>query len=345
MTLNEIVKILDNASRSIEVFGNGTKDDVKKQYKKYIKICHPDLYQNDQKDLASKAAILLNEYYEKAILEIEKGIYDIYDEKELLKSNAILFEFDIKGNNYKFYKYLCSEDVCDLYEGICGEDIIIMKIVMDEDDNNLLIEEYSLLGKLDHYSIPKIRTKLKINGKEAIIFNKGNYLTVEDIKKQYGNINGEHICWILERMLSAVGYLHSQRIVHGNIKEENILIDVENHNVLIKDYTLCIEDADKKESKYKIINDFYTPSYVNSSSKVIPNVDIYAVGMIAINLLGGDIERIALPLSLDVRVRTFIRKLLNGKENDAWVLWDELINIRNEVYGTKRFQVLKRKVK
>ena len=73
-------------------------------------------------------------------------------------------------------------------------------------------------------------------------------------------------------------------------------------------------------------------------------MDIYAVGLVAVNLLGGDIERIALQISVYIKVRTFIRKLLSGKENDAWALWDELINIRNEVYGSKRFQVLKRKV-
>ena len=91
MTLNEIVRILDNASRSIEVFGNGTKDDVKKQYKKYIKICHPDLYQNDQKDLASKAAILLNEYYEDKYVHCTVQNYSI-DVDNSIKTYSEIYE-------------------------------------------------------------------------------------------------------------------------------------------------------------------------------------------------------------------------------------------------------------
>lgn len=342
MKIQDIVNILEYAKRPIDVFGGSSKEDVKKRYKEFIKICHPDL--TVDKDLANKVTILLNEYYEKALIELDKGIYNTYDEKDILMSNDILFEFNIRGKKYTFYKYLCSEDVCDVYEGICDDEVIVMRIVMDEDDNKLINHEEEVLRNLDHYSLPKIKTKLKINNKDALIFNKDNYLTIRDIKRYYENINGEHICWILERLLSLIGYLHSKKIVHGNIKEENVLIDIENHNVLIKDYTLCITDADKIDSKYKIINDYYTPSYINDKSRVLPSVDIYAVGLVAVNLLGGDIERIALPISVDIKVRTFIRKLLSGKENDAWALWDELINIRNEVYGSKRFQVLKRKV-
>lgn len=142
-----------------------------------------------------------------------------------------------------------------------------------------------------------------------------------------------------------VGLLHSKKIVHGNIKPENLLIDVENHNVTLLDYSLCIKDADKYGSKYKIVNEFYTPKYVSSSSCVKPCTDIYALGIYAIDLMGGDIERIALPLTCDVRIRQFIRKLVSLDYNDAWVLWDELRNLRTLVYGSERFKKLEMKRK
>lgn len=346
MSLKEVSNLLLNATRALDVFGDVSEEDVKKKYKSFVKICHPDLVKDNEKKLAESSIKLLNEYYKKALEEIKKNIYNITDEKELLELNEALFEFKVKKDSYKFYKYYSSDDICDIYEGIINDDkIVFLRIVMDESDNELLTNEYELLNELNHVSILKPKSKVKINGKIALVFEKQNIFNIKEFKQKYGNMDAYHVCWVLERLLSVLGYLHSNKIVHGNIKEENILIDPDNHNVILLDYSLCIKDADSTNSKYKIINDYYSPSYVDSTAKVKPNTDIYAISKIAINLLGGDIDNVALPISCDVRVRSFIRKMLNEKENDAWKLWDELIQLRKEVYGTKKFQVLKRKLK
>lgn len=344
MSYKEIANILLNAKRPIDVFGDISLEEVKKKYKSMVKKCHPDLFSEEEREAASKITILLNEYYSKALKEFESGIYNITDEKELLETNEVLFDFDIKGDKYTFYKYFSCDDVCDIYEGICNEKIILLKIAMDENDNDLVVNEFQTVNDLEHYSIIKPLRKVKINNKVALIYEKPNALNIIDFKKAYGSINGSHVSWILERLLSAIGYLHSKKIVHGNIKEENVFIDADNHNVILTDYTLCINNANEQDSKYKIINDHFTPSYVNNHSKVVPNVDIYAVGKIAIDLLGGDIDRIALPVSCDIRLRSFIRKLLSENEQDAWKLWDELRSIRTEIYGNERFKkLIKRK--
>lgn len=343
MSIKEIADLLMNAKRPHEVFGTN-ENEIKNIYRKYAKICHPDLAKDYEKELAQKTMTLLNEYYALAQKEIKQGIYNVIDEKELLKQMTPMFEFDIKNENYKFYKISRSTDVADIYEGLCNDALVELIIASDIEDDDLIIEEENILKTLNHLSIPKLKRKAKINGQNALIIYKPKGYSIDDIKKYYGYINTEHICWILERLLSLVGYLHSNKIVHGNIKKENILIDPETHNVVITDYSLCIKDANKTESKYKIINDIYTPSYVNKDAKVIPNVDIYPLGIIAIDLLGGDTNRIAIPLRVDVKVRAFIRKLLDKNSNDAWALWNELIDIRNELYGNKRFTKLERKL-
>lgn len=343
MSIKEITELLINAKRPIEIFGSN-ENEIKKVYRNYAKICHPDLSKEEEKALAEKATKILNEYYTLAQKEIQDGTYQILDEKEFLKRTSPLFEFELKGREYKFYKVSRCEDVATVYEGLLDEQLIELKIASDESDDDLIKEEGKILSELDHLSIPKLISKAKINGRNAVIVERKDGLTIEEIKKYYGNLSGEHICWILERLLSVVGYLHSKKIVHGNIKRENVLIDPSTHNVSVTDYSLCIEEANKETSKYKIVNETFSPKYVGKDAKVIPNVDIYAVGMLAIDLLGGDMDRVALPVNVDVKVRSFIRKLLSEKENDAWALWNELIQIRNEVYGHQRFKTLERKV-
>ena len=342
MSIKEIADLVLNANRAIDVFGEGDENDIKKVYKKYVKVCHPDLNRDNSK-MCEDIMSLLNKYYHEALEELKNGTYNIKNEKELLKLNTPLFEFDIKNKHYTFYKYLKSDDVCDIYEGLLNDELITLKIVMDESDNELLESEYDLVSDLEHYSINKPICKVKINGRVGLIYNKPNAYNIIDFKKHYGCISGSHLCWVLERLLSILGYLHSNKIVHGNIKEENVYIDADNHNVILDDFALAIKNASDPNSKYKIINDHFTPSYVDASSRVIPNADIYAVGIIAIDLLGGDIDRIALPISCDERVRRFIRKLLDKNENDAWKLWNELIEIRNEVYGLERFKKLNKR--
>lgn len=345
MSIKEIADLLLNAKEPEDVFEGNTKEEIKKSYRNLAKICHPDKVSENEKELAGKLTIILNNLYKVAQEKIEKGIYNLKDIKEIYKKSEPLFSFKIKNKTYDIYECIKEEDVSTIYEGLQNDELIALKIVNDENDNNLIDEEFKLLQELKHLGLPQVISKLKINGRNSIILKKEPGFSFEEIIKEYKNIPEEHIFWILERMLSLIGYLHSNKIVHGNIKPENIIIDVENHNVKIMDYTLCIKNAHELTSKYKIINDDYTPDYVSKDSIVIPHVDIYAVAKLAIELMGGDIRRNAMPLNVSLELRTFIRKMINYKENDAWKLWDELIELRNKRYGKTRFQKLERKLK
>ena len=345
MSVEEISKILINAREPEDVFSGKSIDEIKHEYRKMAKICHPDVVKSEYMDLAQRTTSLLNKFYESAIKKIENGIYGVKDKKLIYKTKDILFSFDNRGKTYDIYSCILEEDISVVYEGLCDGKIIRIKIVNDECDNELLLNEYEILKKYNHLGLPKVLGNVKINGRVSLIYDDEFGLSVEEIKKEYGYIPEEHIAWILERMLSLIGYLHSNKLVHGNIKSDNVFIDVDNHNVKISDYSFCITDASKKESKYKIVNDLYSPSYVSKDSLVIPNVDIYATGKIAIELIGGDIRRDAMPLRVSIEMRNFIRKLLDKNSNDAWALWNELIELRNKLYGKTRFQKLERKLK
>ena len=49
MSIKEIADLVLNANRAIDVFGEGDENDIKKVYKKYVKVCHPDLNRDNSK--------------------------------------------------------------------------------------------------------------------------------------------------------------------------------------------------------------------------------------------------------------------------------------------------------
>lgn len=345
MSINEISERLINSKRPIDFFGDITDEQIKKEYRKYARICHPDLASAENKKIAESTTALLNDFYEKALEELKEGTYNL-SELDIIKKSSPLFEVKSKDSVYTFYREYALGDVAVTYYGLDGDsNEVILKYPIEESDNDLIKSEYELLKELDHISLPKVVKRVKINGHESIVMSKVNGETVESIIGSYGPIPEEHVAWMLERMLSVIGYLHYNKIVHGNIKPDNLIVDIDTHNVTLLDYSLCIKEADASGARYRIINDDYSAPYIDSSSRVIPHSDIYSVGKIAIALLGGNIKSNGMPVSVDARFRGFIRKLVNQKNNDAWALWDELIKLRNDVYGLQRFQKLELKKK
>jgi serine/threonine protein kinase len=164
--------------------------------------------------------------------------------------------------------------------------------------------------------------------------------------EEYPNgVDAEHVMWMLERLFSVVGYLHSNRIVHGNIKPEHVIINKKNHNVSLCGFSLCITEADKPTARYKVANEIYSPPEVSKTAQVLPCADIYAVGKLAVLLLGGDVKNNGMPAIVDENIREFVRKLVitnyKTRPNDAWELWDEVITLRKKLYKSKRFKQLK----
>ena len=53
MSIKEITELLINAKRPIEIFGSN-ENEIKKVYRNYAKICHPDLAKEEEKALAEK---------------------------------------------------------------------------------------------------------------------------------------------------------------------------------------------------------------------------------------------------------------------------------------------------
>ena len=346
MTVKQIYEKLLQAKRPIEFFGEmSIADELKKEYKQYAKKIHPDIVPDKDKYIASEAFSVLNKLYNLGLSELEQGIYGIVDPVQIYKHMAPLFEITIKGELYQFYENVFEGEVGYIFKGTSANDIVYLKIAIDPYDNDLIDTEYNVLSTLRHQSLPYVEQKIMVNDTNAILMREVKGITMPELMGQYTRgVPAEHVMWMLERLLSVVGYLHSNCVVHGNIKPENIIINKDNHNVSLLGFSFCIPNANTSEAQYKIINDFYTAPEVKKTARVLPSSDVYSIGKIAIKLLGGDVVSNGMPISVDARVRAFIRKMVSStpsdRPDDAWKLWSELAKLRTEVFGTQRFKKL-----
>ena len=97
-------------------------------------------------------------------------------------------------------------------------------------DNVKLIDEIAILKKLDHPNIMKIY--------ECFV-DKDNFYIISDFCDQgdllgklikLGKMNEIVVKFLMEQILNAVAYLHSKKVLHGDIKLENILLYTASNN-------------------------------------------------------------------------------------------------------------------
>ena len=165
------------------------------------------------------------------INRIEGSQKDLIDMK--VKVNDLVMERQISP--WKYYKHLLT-----LGSGTYGtvkkvslinnpSTIRAMKIISKENimegvDNSKLIDEVTILKKLDHPNIMKIY--------ECYV-DKDNFYIISDFCDQgdllgklekLGKMNEIVVKFLMEQILNAVAYLHSKNVLHGDIKLENILL-------------------------------------------------------------------------------------------------------------------------
>jgi serine/threonine protein kinase len=310
-----------------------SKDETRGLDWSYVWAQNPDFAQIGEKDIVEEAT--------KAHEELKKGLFSGANKYKIYSGLSPLFELNIKGKVFKLYEHVFEGEVAQIYKGTFEDKIIYLKLAIDPADNHLIDVEYEVLSKCKHSSLPCVEQKVAINGSNAILMQEVEGITLEELMTEYPNgVPAEHVMWMLERILSIVGFLHYNFVVHGNIKPENLIVNKSNHNVTLLGFSYCIPEANTPAAHYKIKNDGYTAPEVSKTAVVSPASDIYSIGKLAIKLLGGDIVTGGMPPSVDERVQKFIREMASSSKtrpNDAWKLWHELTKLRTEVYGPKRF--------
>ena len=150
-----------------------------------------------------------------------------------IKTHSLVMDYD--SNPWLVYKEL--EDIGSGAHGcvkkVCLKNYPIitraMKIIpkdniIDYDDESKFIEEIEILKNLEHPNIMKIYESFHDNDNVYII---SELLDQGDLAQQLekaGTLNQIIVKFLMNQILNAVAYLHSNRVLHGDIKLENVML-------------------------------------------------------------------------------------------------------------------------
>lgn len=278
-----------------------------------------------------------------------------------------------KKRDYYITEAIVEGDLSLVYRGYYSEDgtpaDVVLKIIKDPADNSFAKKEAAVLELL--YAEPnnegrQLKHLPKLMDQFITANNqRGNILTYLDgcdltaVKAKYKKgVDRKHMVWMLNRLLSLLGYAHSKGIVHGNITPAHLMIRPRDHNGWMIDWGYSIIDPSVNGAKFTVFDEEFSapeiqqrpalPSAGECSSQLqalhldaIFSADIYSVGKCMIYILGGDIKTNRMPNDVEEPLQRLLKSFVIEsplqRPRDAWEMHSELRKIITALWGKREF--------
>ena len=211
-----------------------------------------------------------------------------------------------QGKSLLGEKFLC------IHKNLNGE--LLVKIIPVAQLNETLRSEISILRELDHPNIAKVLDTLIDSNSVYIISEvcKGPELFEKIISK--GISSEELACNYIREILQGLAYLHSNNIIHRDIRPENLVFSDNSDSGVLKIIDL-VNSIDNKGFADKIVGTSHYLAPEVFTGKFSAASDIWACGVVLYALLVG-----VPPFTgkTDAEVRKKAVKGLPGFKEKAW---------------------------
>jgi len=201
-----------------------------------------------------------------------------------------------------------------------GELLALKKIRLEAEDEGIpstAIREISLLKQLQHPNIVRLYDVVHTEKKLTLVFE----FLDQDLKK-YLDASGDNglepytIKSFLYQLLQGVAYCHQHRVLHRDLKPQNLLINMEGE-LKLADFGLARAFGIPVRSyTHEVVTLWYrAPDVLMGSKKYSTPVDIWSVGCIFAEMANG---RPLFPGSSEKDQLTRIFKLLGTPTKQTW---------------------------
>jgi len=201
-----------------------------------------------------------------------------------------------------------------------GELLALKKIRLEAEDEGIpstAIREISLLKQLQHPNIVRLYDVVHTEKKLTLVFE----FLDQDLKKYLdvcgdNGLEGHTIKSFLYQLLSGIAYCHQHRVLHRDLKPQNLLINMEGE-LKLADFGLARAFGIPVRSyTHEVVTLWYrAPDVLMGSRKYGTAVDIWSVGCIFAEMVNG---RPLFPGSSEQDQLTRIFKTLGTPSPKSW---------------------------
>jgi serine/threonine protein kinase len=192
-----------------------------------------------------------------------------------------------------------------------------------------LVESFSATGKF-----PK-----RIN---VFLIEHGFY-TLEQVHEQHSALDGRHLAWMFNRLLTVLGFCHRQGVLHGAILPCHVMIDAASHGLQLVGWGQSVACGRRIETVPTHYTDWYPPE-VLKKQPASPATDLFLAARCMVYLAGGDPVTNWMPEAVPLPMRRFIATCLlespGMRPDDAWALQEDFAALLRSLYGPPKFHEL-----
>ncbi len=316
MTSDEALVLVEGATSASALLGNSPHE----AYRRLIKLVHPDRFPDSTlKQRAERAFVKLKSYFD-----------------SFNGASGTAF----KVGDWKIIRPLAKGSLCDLYYAVRDTQHAALKIVRSPDDNDLMEAEANALRELQgdevfkHY-FPRLLDSFIASDRQVNVQTlvEGHH-SLADIKA-YGSISFRHVVWMMNRLLSCLGFLQSKGIVHGAILPEHLLYNIETHGMVLVDWCYSCKTSGTVPA---IVSDRRTlyPPEILAKKVATTATDIYMASQI-VNVVD------KIPARFQAILEWMRAESSSARPLDAWDLVDRWKALAVEEYGPPAFVKLELK--
>ena len=337
-TFDEALAAVTSASGPADLLGADPAE-AARRYRRLIRLLHPDTAPAGRRAEASAACAALN-----ALRDGRPGPAD-----------GIL---TTRRNRYRLGPTVATGDLtvlrsahCTPLDGSAAHEVLL-KIPRAPADNDLLAREAEALARLARQGEHRLRAYAPtlvesfeqidaadpasaVRRVNALRRREGLRPLTDLLAARPDGLDPRDAAWIWRRLLVALGYAHRAGVRHGAVLPEHILVDLDQHGLVLIDWCYSVSGAPAPLPALVERHRHRYPAEVTDRRPATEATDIHLASLCMAELMGAQATR---PLLAFIRGCTLPSE--RQRPHDAWKLLAELDELLERLYGPRTFRPL-----
>lgn len=331
-SLYELVNLIEKADTANYVLG--PNDEYRKEIlKNAMRLLHPDKYPRDaEKEEATKAFARLQELLAEESSKAS-NVFDVTTKLRTYNVSGLAYTGTVANlYNCRYARNGKMKDgLLKLPRNVRDSDLIqaegkaLKEILKSEDDRKNFFPRFEEMFKYRDKTTKKDRTAL-------VLRKLPGFVSLAEIKTVFPDgLDTRDLAWAWRRSLGALSLLQEINIVHGAVLPEHILIQPEQHGVLLIGLTSTVASG----SAVKILageKEFYAPEILNKEPATMAT-DIYMLHKTMESMLRADA-----PLQFRAFIKGCTFERPKVRPQDPLSILAEFDELLERLYGPRKFR-------